>query len=81
MVYFWKIQGRPLAPQDFRDPELAERIMDVTHQLQGRVGPLKGCEHGTPAVLEVEFLGGDDYHVEVDGCCEAMVDQVFRRLA
>jgi hypothetical protein len=81
MIFLWTINGRTLGPEDLADPELAERVMEVTLQLQEKVGHVGCPEHEGGAVLEVESTEPDSYRLNVRGCCETLVDQVLERLA
>jgi hypothetical protein len=79
--FAFEIGGRTIDPSKVEDPVEAEIINNIVESIVSQVGDLICPEHKEAARFVCAGDSIDSLTMEVEGCCDAMIDKVKAQMA
>jgi hypothetical protein len=79
--FAFEIDGRTIDPSNIEDPVEAEIINNIVESIVSQVGDLVCPEHKEAARFMCTGDSLDSLTLEVEGCCDAMIDKVKAQMA
>lgn len=81
LAFAFYIGGELIDPAAIEDPEQYAIIQNIVESIAQRVGELECAEHGEGPRFVCSGESYSDLSLEVEGCCEALVEQVKVKLS
>lgn len=81
LAFAFYIDGEMIDPASIEDPEKSAVIQNIVENIAQRVGELECAEHGEAPRFVCAGETYNDLTLEVQGCCEALIEQVKVKLA
>ena len=78
-TYVVKMDGHEIDPEAITNPLLAIAVRDMQAQLRQKLRGVRCLEHLKTPEVTILFEGGKQ-HVQVQGCCQRLVDQTMQAL-
>lgn len=78
--FAFQIGGKDIDPADIDNPEAAKILDQIVESIVDRAGELVCAEHGEPPRFICTGPDIDNLSLEIEGCCEKLVEQVKARL-
>ena len=76
IAFALEIGGEQINPGEIKDPEVAKKIEAIVESVAGKVGGIKCPDHMEPPRFICSGPSFDDLSLEVEGCCDKLVDIV-----
>ena len=77
----FRIRGRAVEPSRCRDSLERTTLQAIVSSLRTRVGSCPCSEHGEEVTILATGPSMESLSFELSGCCEAVIDEVKKRLA
>lgn len=76
----FEINGRPVSPNNFRDP-IEKAVMEaVTKKVRHKLASCRCPDHGGSPAVVAKGLNLKSLSFEVKGCCDKLIEDVKHRL-
>lgn len=79
--FAFEIDGKAVDPNDVEDPAEAAMLRSIMASVADRVEDIYCKEHNEGPHFVCTGTSYDDLNLEVLGCCDALVEQVQKRLS
>lgn len=76
----FKINGRKVNPRNMKDALESAVLGEVQDSIKKSVGSIRCKEHGSAPKITVNGRNLDNLSIEVNGCCDALIEQVTAKL-
>ena len=76
----FEINGKKVNPNNMADALESAVISDIADSIKKSVGNIKCSEHGKSPKVKVKGRNLDNLSIEVNGCCDALIEKVSAKL-
>lgn len=77
----FELNGRKVSPNNLGNALEAAMLNSIKESISQSVGSIRCAEHGERAKIKAKGRSLDSLSLEVTGCCDALIDQVKKKLA
>jgi hypothetical protein len=79
--FAFEIDGHAIDPANMEDPQESAVLESIVDSVTDRVADLRCAEHDEPPRFLLTGPSVEALQLEVLGCCDALVEQVRKKLA
>ncbi len=80
VAFAFQIGGQEINPTEVEDPHEAALLQDIVESVVDKTELIQCSEHGEPPRFLCSGDNIDELSLEVFGCCDALVEEVKKRL-
>lgn len=77
----FELNGRKVSPNNLGNALEAAMLNSVKDSISKSVGSIRCSEHGERPKIKAKGRNIDSLSLEVTGCCDALIDQVKKKLS
>ncbi len=76
----YEINGRKTTPGSLKNALEAAVLSTIEKNIKGSIGSIKCREHGQSPTILVKGRSLDNLSINVSGCCDALIEEVKKKL-
>ena len=77
----FELNGRKVSPNNIGDALEAAMLESVKESIKKSVGNLRCAEHGEHPKIKAKGKNIESLNLEVSGCCDALIEQVKKKIS
>lgn len=74
MAFAFEVNGEAIDPAKVKDAKIAKQLESIVESVVDKVGDLRCPEHDKAPKFICSGPSFDDLNLEVEGCCDKLVD-------
>lgn len=77
----FEVNGRKVAPNNMGNALETAMLNSIKDSVSKSVGAVRCAEHGQSPKIKAKGRSIDSLNLEVTGCCDALIEQVKKKIA